>query len=86
MNLSALYLLESMTYCKILLMIYIILIYVLAVIIFAVFTKIGFFHIRKNESIADVTSEDFITIFKRVSIAVIILTFAALIIEYIYLK
>lgn len=66
-------------------MITISLIYVAVVILFVIYTKIGFFHIRKNESIADFTSDSFISVFSQVSIAIIALTIIALIIEFIYI-
>ncbi len=37
-------------------MIYLILIYILIVVFFSIYSKIGFFHIHKNKSIADIIS------------------------------
>ena len=82
---KALYLLQIVTYCKIQTMLTISLIYVVAVILFIIFVKVGYFHIHKNKSIADVTSESFMSTFTQVSIAIIVLTILALIIEFIYL-
>lgn len=67
-------------------MIYLILIYVVVVILFVVYTKIGFLHIRKNSSLADVTSQDFVSAFRNVSIAIVIATVLALIIESIFIS
>lgn len=81
---QSLNLLQIVTYCRIILMIYIILIYAVAVILFFIFAKIGFSHIRKNESIADIASESFIAVFRQISIAIVVVTVVALIIEFIY--
>lgn len=67
-------------------MIYIALIYVIAVILFFIYAKIGFFHIRKNESIADIASEGFIGVFSQISVVIVLVTIAALIIEFIFIK
>ena len=67
-------------------MITISLIYAAVMILFIIFVKVGYFHIRKNKSIADVTSESFISTFTQVSITIIVLTILALIIEFIYIS
>lgn len=77
---------QLLSCCRIYLMIYILLIYAVAVILFFIYAKIGFFHIRKNESIADITSESFITVFRQVAIVVVVLTILALILEFIYIQ